>query len=520
MDLHGIWTFIRFHWIPLLLAAVIGGGIGLALASAAEREYTAESELFIAVANGRDTGGIAQGADYSQQQARNFSAVATREIVLEPVIERLGLDLTVGQLRRKLSTSVPLNTSIISISATDPSPAKAAQIANATAQSLVSSAGRLTPKPAQGDALVTLQSVETATTPSVPSSPNPKLFIILGMLGGMVVAVAAVTVRDLSKAKVRTAEQARNIVGASIVGSIMANRSVPKSPMAIASAPSSLRAEEFRQLRTNVRFLQTDRTHKAFVITSSVPGEGKSTTSANLAAAIAASGTRVCLVEADLRRPSLGSMLDLDDGIGLTTLLAGEAKIEDVLQPWGDDGLVVLLAGEIPPNPSELLGTSRAETILRDIVNQFDVTIIDSPPLNPVTDASILARLFGGAILVVGSKKVEMRELRRAVERMSLVEAEVLGTVLCMAPTSVMSRYRHSYSARGPLSDAASTTTSVVADDSPASPPVDAVHPSDGDETSTTEVDDTSVHDLDANTTSTSAGPRSTKQTGASRPSS
>lgn len=445
MDLNHLWTFLRFHWILLVTSAILGGSVGLGLASVSEQEYTAKSELFIAVSNGRDTGGVAQGADYSQQQARNFSAVATREVVLEPVIERLGLDLTTEQLRRKLSSSVPLNTSIISISATDPSPERAAQIANATASSLVSSADKLTPKLADNQSLVRLQTVESATVPSQPSAPNTRLFVVLGALAGLVLAVAAVTVRDLSKAKVRTTDQVKSIVGSAMIGSIMADRSVPKAPMVLVSAPTSVRAEEFRQLRTNLRFLQTDRQHKAFVVTSSVPGEGKSTTSANLAATIAAAGARVCLVEADLRRPSLGRILDLEDGVGLTTILAGDAELDDVLQFWGEDGLAVLLAGEIPPNPSELLSTDQAESVLRQIVNRFDVTIIDSPPLNPVTDASILARLFGGAVLVVGSKKVELRELRRAVERLDMVDAEVLGTVLCMAPTTVMSRYRHSY---------------------------------------------------------------------------
>ncbi|MFU8946819.1 polysaccharide biosynthesis tyrosine autokinase [Mycetocola zhadangensis] len=445
MEHRGILNLLRLHWLTVLFITIMGGGAGFGLALLATPEYTAQTELFVAVSTGENTGELAQGSNYSQQQARNYSAVATREIVLQPVINALDLDDTVKALRKRVLTSVPLNTSLISIAVTDTSAERAAATANAIATSLSNSVQKLVPKLPDGTFPLQLKTVQSASVPSFPSSPNKTMFVALGLLAGFVAAVAVVAVREFLNAKVRTPEQIKAATSASLLGSIVYDRSAAAAPMALHSNRLSPRAEEFRQLRTNLRFLQADDDHKVFVLTSSIPGEGKSATAANLAATIAASGASVCLVEADLRRPTLDGILDLEGSVGFTTLLAGEAELEDVLQPWGTDGLRVLLSGEIPPNPSELLGSARAEEILTTIRDRFDVTIIDCPPLIPVTDATILARLFGGAILVVGAKKVEMRELRKAVERMNVVNTPVLGTVLNLAPASVMGRYRMTY---------------------------------------------------------------------------
>ncbi|MET0859503.1 MAG: polysaccharide biosynthesis tyrosine autokinase [Microbacterium sp.] len=448
MEHRGILNLLRLHWLTVLFVTVLGGALGFGYTLLATPEYTAETELFVAVSSGENTGELAQGSNYSQQQARNYSTVATREIVLQPVINALDLDTTVKALRKQVSTSVPLNTSLISIAVTDTSAERAAATANAIATSLSNSVQKLVPKLSDGTYPLQLKTVQSAAVPSFPSSPNKTLAVALGLLAGLVAAIAIVAVREYVNAKVRTPEQVKAATGASLLGSIVYERSASSAPMALRSNKLSPRAEEFRQLRTNLRFLQADDDHKVFVLTSSIPGEGKSATAANLAATIAAAGASVCLVEADLRRPSLSGILDLEGGVGFTTLLAGEAQLDDVLQPWGTDGLRVLLSGEIPPNPSELLGSARAEEILTAVKERFDVTIIDCPPLLPVTDATILARLFGGAILVVGAKKVEMRELRKAVERMTVVDAPVLGTVLNLAPASVMGRYRMTYSAQ------------------------------------------------------------------------
>lgn len=431
MDAHNLLRTIRYNWLLLLLGAVLGGAFGLLAASITDPEYSATAELFVAVTSGGSTGELAQSSNYSQQQARNFSAVATREIVLGPVIEDLGLDTTTNRLRNQVRASVPLNTSMISIEASDPEPEAAAAIANSVARNLAIAVDGLAPQIEDlNESPVRLQVVERAVAPSAPAVPNVPLWILLGVAGGVVAGVAWMTAREFLVARVRTKEQVDAVAQLSYLGSVSLDRSTRRHPIAISADPFSARAEEYRQLRSSLRFLYPGTEHKAFVITSSVPSEGKSTTAANLAQAIAVSGQSVCLVEADLRRPSLGEVLDLDGSIGLTTVLAGEATLADVTQEWGEDGLKVVLAGGIPPNPSELLESEAAERLLDQIRANHDVTIIDSPPLNAVADTSALSRMFGGVLIVVGVKRVQLRELRRAVEHLASVDVPIHGYIL------------------------------------------------------------------------------------------
>jgi succinoglycan biosynthesis transport protein ExoP len=130
-------------------------------------------------------------------------------------------------------------------------------------------------------------------------------------------------------------------------------------------------------------------------VTSSLPGEGKSTTAINLAITLADAGSRVALVDADLRRPSVAEYMGLEGGVGLTTVMIWQASVQDVIQPWGDKFLYVLSSGQVPPNPSELLGSRPMAKLLEVLITRYDIVLIDTPPLLPVTDAAILAKLTG-----------------------------------------------------------------------------------------------------------------------------
>lgn len=445
MEHRSVWALFRQYWLALVAFVIAGGAVGYGAMLLTTPLYTADTEVFVASTSGESTSDLTQISNYSQEQARNYSALVTREIVLQPVINDLGLDMTVGQLRRKVSTTVPLNTSLISISVTTESSKGSAAIADAIAASLSKQIRVLIPPMEDGNYPTQLKTVEAAIAPVYPSSPNKTLYVGMGLLVGTVMGIGICAAREFLNAKVRSPEQARDVVGSSLLGTIVHDRGASSAFIALQDDELSPRAEEFRQLRTNLRFLHAERSHKAFVVTSSVPGEGKSTVAANIAATVAATGQSVCLVEADLRRPTLGGALGLVGSVGFTTLLAGEAELEDVLQPWGKHGMNVLLAGETPPNPSELLGNARASQILDEIVMRFDVTIIDCPPLIPVTDATILAQHFGGAIFVTGMRRVQVRDVRRALERMALVDAPVLGVVANRAPGSIRGRYQMSY---------------------------------------------------------------------------
>ena len=328
----GFWILVRKRWLVVAALGLLGIVLGSTYVILAPAEYTAKTELFVATVGGDNTSDLAQGSNFAQQQARNYSVVAQRDIVLLPVITALGLKTTPDELSERISASVPLNTSLISIAVTDSSAARAAATADAVATSLSNTVVRLMPKRSDGASPVHLQVVQAARAPTSPSAPNPRVVLTFSGLLGLLVGLGSIAVAELISAKVRSVDHLKEITNLTILGTVTDDKAAGTSPLFSQSNSRSLRSEEFRQIRTNLHFLHPDESHKVFVLTSSIPGEGKSSTSANLAVALAASGIATCLVEADLRMPSLGKYLDLEGGVGLTTILAGDATLDEALQ--------------------------------------------------------------------------------------------------------------------------------------------------------------------------------------------
>jgi capsular exopolysaccharide synthesis family protein len=230
-----------------------------------------------------------------------------------------------------------------------------------------------------------------------------------------------------------------------LLGAISFDQDAIKKPLLSEAATRSPRAESFRQLRTNLQFTNVSGRVKTIVVTSSVPGEGKSTTATNLAIALAQAGQVVCLVDADLRRPMVNDYLGLDRTVGLTTALVGTVDVNELLQPWGEDSLYVLTSGRIPPNPSELLGSEEMKELVRRLEEAFDIVIIDAPPLLPVTDAAVLSQFVGGVVMVASAQKIRQHELEKSLHSLEMVGANVLGIVLNRLPAKGPDAYAYGY---------------------------------------------------------------------------
>lgn len=210
--------------------------------------------------------------------------------------------------------------------------------------------------------------------------------------------------------------------------------------------PSSPIAEQYRTIRTNIQFASSaDRQIQTLVITSSGPGEGKSTTSANLAVVFAKSGQRVLLVDADLRKPTVYKTFNLNNASGLSTVLSTSTSILEAAQKTIIDNLSVLTSGPKPPNPSELLGSARMNQVIEEAKNLYDVVIFDMPPVVAVTDAQIMASKADGTIVVVRENVSRKESLSKAKELLSMVQARVLGVVYNGAEYSKDSGYYYYY---------------------------------------------------------------------------
>jgi len=195
--------------------------------------------------------------------------------------------------------------------------------------------------------------------------------------------------------------------------------------------PKSPASEAYRTLRINIDFSSFDKEIRTLLLTSSIPGEGKSTTVVNLGIAMAFTGKRVLVVDADLRNPVQHKFFDFDNNTGLTSLMINdELQLEQVVRKTDVNGFFVLPSGPIPPNPAELLNSKKMRKFVSGLTEAYDMVIIDSPPVIAVSDASILASYLDGVIMVVGSGSVARDEARYARDQLQKVKANVLGVVL------------------------------------------------------------------------------------------
>jgi capsular exopolysaccharide synthesis family protein len=203
-----------------------------------------------------------------------------------------------------------------------------------------------------------------------------------------------------------------------------------RSTLISQSDPKSPAAEAYRALRTSIQFAHLDRPCRSILITSASAGEGKTTTAANFAVVAAQAGSRVCLVDADLRRPGLHRAFGLENTRGLTTALLEDFTLADVAQPTLVPTLQVVTSGPLPPNPAELSGSNRMRQLIEVGSSSFDLVILDSPPVIPVSDGIALSAHSEGVIMVVKVGTVPSEVVRRAVEQIESVKGRVLGVVL------------------------------------------------------------------------------------------
>jgi capsular exopolysaccharide synthesis family protein len=445
LDLRDYLRVVRRNWILITATALAGLLLGGVATSLTKPTYTAETQLFVSISSSGSVQELQQGNTFTQARVQSYVKTVASPAVLQPAIDSLGLTVTPAELADRVKSTTDLNTVLINIAVVDQSPVQAAAIAQAVANSLIATVERLE-KPKNGDSSpVSLSVITPAVAPSVPSAPNTRLNLIAALLIGLAIGVASALVRSSMDSRIRGEADVRRVSASPLLGGISFDQDATKKPLLTQASPHSQRAESYRQLRTNLQFANINGKANSVLVTSSLPGEGKSTTATNLAISMAQAGQTVCLVDADLRRPMVGQYLGLDSSAGLTTALVGYADIDDLLQPWGDNNLFVLTAGQIPPNPSELLGSGKMHELILRLEETFDAVIIDAPPLLPVTDAAVLSRVVGGTLLVVGVQKVKQQDLDKSTNALELVGANILGLVLNLLPAKGPDAYTYSY---------------------------------------------------------------------------
>lgn len=445
MNLLDFLRVLRRSWVLVVAVTLLGILCSAVSVLLVKPTYTAETQLFVAIQSSGSVQELQQGNTFSQARVQSYVKTVTAPVVLQPVIDSLGLSTSAAALARQVKATNDMNTVLINISVEDTSPVRAAATAEAVARSLIAAVDKLERPTTGGTSPVNLSVIAPAEAPEQPSAPNTKLNLGFGTLLGLLAGVGAALTRSVLDTRIRGEADVQRTIQTPILGGIAYDSDAAKKPLLTQSVHQSPRAESFRQLRTNLQFANVAGEAKSVLVTSSVPGEGKSTTATNLAIALAQAGQSVCLVDADLRRPMVHEYLRLERGAGLTTALVGGADLNDLLQPWGEDNLFVLTSGQIPPNPSELLGSEAMRSLLSSLEDAFDTVIVDAPPLLPVTDAVVLAQNVGGVAVVVGIQKTRTQELAKSVTALKLVKANILGVVLNRLPIKGPDAYSRGY---------------------------------------------------------------------------
>jgi capsular exopolysaccharide synthesis family protein len=363
------------------------------------------------------------------------------------------IDKATGQLQARLTGLETLAASIerqlSSLSSTSPT----AQALQAELQAALSDEGvvqgqlealNLGASTASGAAIVT-----SAKTPTAPSKPKTTRNVGLGLAAGILLGLAACVLVDNMDDSIRTKDELQELLGVPVLGLIprVPDWKSPDQPMLVSSTrPQSPAAEAYRSLRTALQFVLLDKRVKTVLISSPLPGDGKTATTANLGVAMARAGQQVLVVSGDLRRPRLGAFLGCDEGLGLASIALGGTDLSEAVRPVpGVRGLWFLGTGPISPEPSEFLSSRRVSEIIASAADRYDLVLVDCAPLLPVADALAAVRWSDGMLVVAQASSTRRRDLRRSRELLDTADANIIGTVFNNVGENAMGYYGHGY---------------------------------------------------------------------------
>lgn len=426
-----VWDLLRVlreRWIIVVTAVVLGLLAGGVLYERTPVTYTASLPLYVATQTAVTPQAALQGAQLASQRVASYAELLSTTRVSTEVVKELGLPISAQALANNIQGSTTPDSVLIELSVTDTNPVRAAQIANSAASvfgKLVAELER--PLDPKIQTPVTINIVQPAAVPTSPSSSGLIRWLLPGLLAGLIVGVALALLRSRMDKSVKDVTALAAVTGVANLAVIGRQKG---APLTTAAAPNSPRTEAFRKLRTSIQSIGGA---KMVVVASASSGEGRSTTVANLAIALAAAHARVLVIDADLRKPAQAALLGVDPAVGLSNVLTSEATAAEAIKHWPTGGFDVLPSGPVPPDPSELLASNQMVQLLVSVRRDYDMVLIDTPPLLPVTDASVVARIADGVVLVCRAGRTSRSQLAGAVRSAQSVSARLLGTVLTMS---------------------------------------------------------------------------------------
>lgn len=452
MELIDYVRIARRRWLLIaivLVACVAGAGIATKFNAV---RYTATAELIV---NGSSTISATDEIatrELADERAVAFSQIATTAPAIQAALVKA--ETLSGPFSPKGRPSVSASASgtspFIVIHVSDADAHRAQAVANAYATILPTIIQKLEQTP-----VATPEEISVVSPAGLPGSPfnhDLKRNLLIGLALGLVIGGGAALVRESLDRRLKDSQDVESATGLTVLGVIPYE--MPGEPIPAQSHPMSVRAEAYRKVRTNLTFVTEAGVPKSVIITSSASSEGKTSLSTNLAIACARTGQKVVLIDADLRRPMVHTFLQLPDDKGLVDVLAGTAELSEAIHHMEDAGIYVIVSGPVPTNPSELLGSKRMLDTIRELETEFDIVIIDTPPVLPVADALVLGVNVDGVVIVTRLGDTTRDKLRRTKESLQRVHLNIFGVVPNGAIQRDDSAYAYAYryrSRRKPL---------------------------------------------------------------------
>lgn len=437
------WYILKRIWLPILFALVGFLAMAWYAINMIPDTYTTSATLYVYNANPSlinyqyaDSGSIAA----ANKLIETYAVVVRSNKVLDAVAERLGTNVSAGAIASTLTLSSVGDTGVMRVSCTTRDPQLSMDICNAVVDVA----------PAEIIRVVSAGSVQVIDYAYLPTQPNDHQVMrrgITGAMGGAVAAVALLVLLFLLNRRLTDSKELTDNYKLPLLASIpRQHKHDERTDYVIGPESASQLLASYAKLRMNVVFACENKTIRTLLISSAVPGEGKSTIAANLAVSFSMDGERVLLVDCDMRKPKQSSTFRLEpDRPGLSDMLAGLAGRDDVIVREVREGLDILPSGTIPPNASELLHSPTMINFLRDMQDEYDRILLDMPPINVLIDSLTLTEIDAGMLFITRCDYSDHREIRKALSSAEFAKINVLGIIMNCASRTSDGYYNYRY---------------------------------------------------------------------------
>lgn len=424
---------LRRGWWLIVALVAVGGAAGAGISFLMTPQYESSSRIFVAfdVAASTDPGQLVQANNFAIQKVYSYTQVVTSPRVLQVVIDDLGLDESATELAYDVAVEVPTNSTVMKITATAGSPEDAATLVSTVVNAFEQVVVQIETPTGGGTAPVRIESLEDATAPTGPSSPNIAVNIVLGAFTGLAIGLIIVGIIAATDRRIRRAGDVADV--SEVGGESLVLGSVPRytrddAVTVLRERPGSPVAEAYRTIAAGLSHGQRAMP-RVLAVAPCVPPESASPLAMNLGLAFAEFGVRVVVVDANLRTGWISDSLELTGRPGTVQALEGTPIDQLVVSPGGLP-VGVLPAGRLSGSPAGLFASTRLPAVIRDLRASYDLVIIDAPPVLPLSDALSLADVADGAVLALTSGRVSDDEYTSAMQSLESIGTDVLGVVV------------------------------------------------------------------------------------------